>query len=184
MGYEKQSIMNDAQLKDLVRSWKDFPTKGILFKDMNPLLNDPDSLNYLDDKLYKTCTNVQMNKIAAIESRGFIIGSLLAKSLNKGLILIRKEGKLPGPTIKQSYDIEYGTGIMEIQNDAILEGEKILIVDDLLATGGTAIAAASLVEKLGGTVVGFVFIICLNYLEGMNKLRNHGYNVSCILEYY
>jgi adenine phosphoribosyltransferase len=184
MGYEKQSIMNDAQLKDLVRSWKDFPTKGILFKDMNPLLNDPDSLNYLDDKLYKTCTNVQMNKIAAIESRGFIIGSLLAKSLNKGLILIRKEGKLPGPTVKQSYDIEYGTRIMEIQNDAILEGEKILIVDDLLATGGTAIASASLVEKLGGTVVGFVFIICLNYLEGMNKLRNHGYNVSCILEYY
>jgi adenine phosphoribosyltransferase len=184
MGYEKQSIMNDAQLKDLVRSWKDFPTKGILFKDMNPLLNDPDSLNYLDDKLYKTCTNLQMNKIAAIESRGFIIGSLLAKSLNKGLILIRKEGKLPGPTVKQSYDIEYGTRIMEIQNDAILEGEKILIVDDLLATGGTAIASASLVEKLGGTVVGFVFIICLNYLEGMNKLRNHGYNVSCILEYY
>lgn len=176
--------MNDAQFKDLVKSWNDFPTKGISFKDINPLLNAPDSLNYLDDKLYKTCTNVQMNKIAAIESRGFIIGSLLAKSLNKGLILIRKEGKLPGPTIKQSYDIEYGTRIMEIQNDAILDGEKILIVDDLLATGGTAIAAASLVEKLGGIVVGFVFIICLNYLEGMNKLRNHGYNVSCILEYY
>jgi adenine phosphoribosyltransferase len=141
-------------------------------------------LNYLDEKLYKMCTNVQVNKIAAIESRGFIIGSLLAKSLNKGLILIRKEGKLPGPTIKQSYNIEYGTRNMEIQNDAILEGEKILIVDDLLATAGTAIASASLVEKLGGAVVGFVFIICLNYLEGMNKLRNHGYNVNCILEYY
>ena len=176
--------MNDAQFKNLVRSWKDFPTKGILFKDINPLLSTPDSLNYLNEKLYKMCTNVQMNKIAAIESRGFIIGSLLAKSLNKGLILVRKEGKLPGPTIKQSYNIEYGTRIMEIQNDAILDGEKILIVDDLLATGGTAIASASLVEKLGGTVVGFVFIICLNYLEGVNKLRNHGYNVNCILEYY
>ena len=176
--------MNDAQFKALVRSWKDFPTKGISFKDINPLLSTPDSLNYLNEKLYKMCTNVQMNKIAAIESRGFIIGSLLAKSLNKGLILIRKEGKLPGPIIKQSYDIEYGTRIMEIQNDAILDGEKILIVDDLLATGGSAIAAASLVEKLGGTVVGFVFVICLNYLEGMNKLRNHGYNFNCILEYY
>ena len=176
--------MNDAQFKNLVRSWKDFPTNGISFKDINPLLSTPDSLNYLDEKLYKMCTNVQVNKIAAIESRGFIIGSLLAKSLNKGLILIRKEGKLPGPTIKESYDIEYGTRIMEIQNDAILDGEKILIVDDLLATGGSAIAAASLVEKLGGTVVGFVFIICLNYLEGMNKLRNHGYNANCILEYY
>ena len=176
--------MNDAQFKDLVRSWKDFPTKGISFKDINPLLSTPDSLNYLDEKLYKMCTNVQVNKIAAIESRGFIIGSLLAKSLNKGLILIRKEGKLPGPIIKEPYDIEYGTRIMEIQNDAILDGEKILIVDDLLATGGSAIAAASLVEKLGGAVVGFVFIICLNYLEGMNKLRNHGYNANCILEYY
>ena len=176
--------MNDAQFKNLVRSWKDFPTKGISFKDINPLLSTPDSLNYLNEKLYKMCTNVQMNKIAAIESRGFIIGSLLAKSLNKGLILIRKEGKLPGPTIKQSYNIEYGTRIMEIQNDAILDGEKILIVDDLLATGGSAIASASLVERLGGAVVGFVFIICLNYLEGMNKLRNHGYNINCILEYY
>ena len=176
--------MNDAQFKNLVRSWKDFPTKGISFKDINPLLSTPDSLNYLNEKLYKMCTHVQMNKIAAIESRGFIIGSLLAKSLNKGLILIRKEGKLPGPTIKQSYDIEYGTRIMEIQNDAILDGEKILIVDDLLATGGSAIASASLVERLGGAVVGFVFIICLNYLEGMNKLRNHGYNINCILEYY
>ena len=176
--------MNDAQFKNLVRSWKDFPTKGISFKDINPLLSTPDSLNYLNEKLYKMCTNVQMNKIAAIESRGFIIGSLLAKSLNNVLILIRKEGKLPGPTLKQSYDIEYGTRIMEIQNDAILDGEKILIVDDLLATGGSAIAAASLVERLGGAVVGFVFIICLNYLEGMNKLRNHGYNVNCILEYY
>jgi len=129
------------------------------------------------------CTNIQMNKIAAIESRGFIIGALLAMRLSKGLVLIRREGKLPGPTIKQSYSIEYGTRIMEIQNDGILSGEKILIADDLLATGGTAIAAASLVEKLGGKVVGFVFIICLNYLEGMDKLRNHGYSVKSILEY-
>lgn len=129
------------------------------------------------------CNNFQINKVAAIESRGFMLGSMLAISLSKGLVLIRKEGKLPGPTIKESYSIEYGTRVMEIQNDAILSGEKILIVDDLLATGGTAIASASLVEKLGGTVVGFVFIICLNYLEGVYKLKNHGYNVNCILEF-
>ena len=175
--------MDDSKFKDLVRSWSDFPTKGVTFKDINPLLRTPESLNYLNEKLFNMCTNIQMNKIAVIESRGFIVGSLLAKSLRKGLILIRKQGKLPGPTIKQSYSIEYGTGIMEIQTDAILSGEKILIADDLLATGGTATAAASLVEKLGGTVVGFVFIICLNYLEGVDKLKNHGYNVSCILEY-
>ncbi len=175
--------MNDVEFKDLVRTWKDFPTNGILFKDINPLLRTPDSLNYLNEKLSNMCTNIQMNKIGAIESRGFIIGALLAMRLSKGLVLIRKEGKLPGPTIKQSYSIEYGTRIMEIQNDAILSGEKILIADDLLATGGSAIAAASLVEKLGGKVVGFVFIICLNYLEGMDKLRNHGYSVKSILEY-
>jgi adenine phosphoribosyltransferase len=133
--------------------------------------------------LFGMCNNFQINKVAAIESRGFMIGSMLAMSLSKGLVLIRKEGKLPGPTIKESYSIEYATRVMEIQNDAILSGEKILIADDLLATGGTAIASASLVEKLGGTVVGFVFIICLNYLEGLDKLKNHGYNVNCILEF-
>jgi adenine phosphoribosyltransferase len=175
--------MNDVEFKELVRTWKDFPTNGILFKDINPLLRTPDSLNYLNEKLFNMCTNIQMNKIAAIESRGFVIGALLAMRLSKGLVLIRKEGKLPGPTIKQSYNIEYGTRIIEIQNDGILSGEKILIADDLLATGGTSIAAASLVEKLGGKVVGFVFIICLNYLEGMDKLRNHGYSVKSILEY-
>jgi adenine phosphoribosyltransferase len=175
--------MNDVEFKDLVRTWKDFPTNGILFKDINPLLRTPDSLNYLNEKLFNMCTNIQMNKIAAIESRGFIIGALLAMRLSKGLVLIRKEGKLPGPTIKQSYSIEYGTRVIEIQNDGIQSGEKILIADDLLATGGTSIAAASLVEKLGGKVVGFVFIICLNYLEGMDKLRNHGYSVKSILEY-
>jgi len=175
--------MNDTEFKGLVRSWNDFPTKGILFKDINPLLGTTDSLTYIDKKLYNFCTNVEINKIAAIESRGFIIGSLLARSLGKGLILIRKEGKLPGPTIKESYSIEYGSRVMEIQDDAIFSGEKILIADDLLATGGTAIAAASLVEKLGGTVAGFVFIICLNYLEGVDKLKHEGYNVKCILEY-
>jgi adenine phosphoribosyltransferase len=99
------------------------------------------------------------------------------------LVLIRKEGKLPGPTIKQSYTIEYGTRVMEIQEDSILNGEKVLIADDLLATGGTALAAASLVEKLGATVVGFVFIISLNYLEGPNKLKDQGYKVNSILEF-
>lgn len=175
--------MNDAEFRNLVRSWNDFPTKGISFKDINPLLRTPESMNYLDKKLSEICCNIQTSKIAAIESRGFVIGSLLATSLRKGLILIRKEGKLPGPTIKESYSIEYGTRVMEIQEDAILKGEKVLIADDLLATGGTAIAAASLVEKLGGTVVGFVFIICLNYLDGVDTLENKGYDVKCIMEF-
>jgi len=103
--------------------------------------------------------------------------------MRKGLVLIRKEGKLPGPKIKETYNIEYGTRVMEIQEDAILKGEKVLIADDLLATGGTAVAAASLVEKLGGTVVGFVFIICLNYLDGTDTLKSKGYDVRCIMEF-
>lgn len=175
--------MNDAEFRNLVRSWNDFPTKGISFKDINPLLRTPESMNYLDKRLFEICENIQTSKIAAIESRGFVIGSLLANSLGKGLILVRKEGKLPGPTIKESYSIEYGTRVMEIQEDAILKGEKVLIVDDLLATGGTANAAASLVEKLGGSVVGFVFIICLNYLDGVDTLKNKGYDLKCIMEF-
>lgn len=140
-------------------------------------------MNYLHKRLVDICSNFEVSKIASIEARGFFVGSLLASSLHKGLVLIRKEGKLPGPTVKESYTIEYGTRVMEIQQDAILSGEKILIVDDLLATGGTALAAASLVEKLGATVVGFVFIICLNYLEGHRKLRDKGYEVNTILEF-
>ncbi len=175
--------MNEAEFKDLVKIWPDFPTNGISFKDVNPLIRSSESLHYLHKRLFDICKNLEITKIAAIEARGFFVGSLLALSLNKGLVLIRKEGKLPGPTIKESYTIEYGTRVMEIQEDAILNGEKILIADDLLATGGTALAAASLVEKLGAIVVGFVFIISLNYLEGPNKLRNQGYKVKSILEF-
>jgi len=175
--------MDDIEFKDLIKTWPDFPTKGISFKDVNPLIRTSESLNYLHKRLVDICSSFEVSKIAAIEARGFFMGSLLASSLNKGLVLIRKEGKLPGPTVKETYRIEYGTRIMEIQEDAILSGEKILIVDDLLATGGTALAAASLVEKLRATVVGFVFIISLNYLEGPNKLRDKGYKVNTILEY-
>lgn len=175
--------MNDAEFKDLVKIWPDFPTNGISFKDVNPLIRSSESVNYLHKRLFDICNNLEISKIAAIEARGFFVGSLLGISLNKGLVLIRKEGKLPGPTIKESYTIEYGTRVMEIQEEAILNGDKILIADDLLATGGTALAAASLVEKLGAIVVGFVFIISLNYLEGPNKLKNKGYKVNSILEF-
>jgi adenine phosphoribosyltransferase len=175
--------MNDAEFKDLVKIWPDFPTNGISFKDVNPLIRSSESLNYLHKRLFDICKNLKITKVAAIEARGFFVGSLLGISLNKGLVLIRKEGKLPGPTIKESYTIEYGTRVMEIQEEAILNGDKILIADDLLATGGTALAAASLVEKLGAIVVGFVFIISLNYLEGPNKLKNKGYKVNSILEF-
>jgi adenine phosphoribosyltransferase len=175
--------MNDAEFKALVRIWPDFPTKGISFKDVNPLIKTYESLNYLDKRLYEICGSLEISKVAAIEARGFFVGSLLASSLKKGLVLIRKEGKLPGPIVKEPYTIEYGTRVMEIQEDAILSGEKILIADDLLATGGTALAAASLVEKLGATVVGFVFIICLNYLEGLDILKKKGYKVNSIVEF-
>ncbi len=106
--------MNDAEFKDLVKIWPDFPTNGISFKDVNPLIRSSESVNYLHKRLFDICNNLEISKIAAIEARGFFVGSLLALSLNKGLVLIRKEGKLPGPTIKESYAIEYGTRVMEI----------------------------------------------------------------------
>jgi adenine phosphoribosyltransferase len=164
-----------VNLKDKIAEIPDFPKKGILFRDISPLLRDPASLSLVVDEFARLIHPKDVDLFAGIESRGFPLACALGLKYNKGMIMIRKEGKLPGVTHKISYDIEYGTATMEIQKDIIKKGEKIFICDDLLATGGTAKAAAKLVEKIGGIVAGFAFIIELTDLKGSKAIKNYRY---------
>ena len=168
-------------LKKVVRSFPDFPKKGILFRDITPLLKDPLVLDYVIKQIAEQSVIAGVDLVAGIESRGFLFGSCLAFKLGKGFIIVRKAGKLPGETVKTSYTIEYGTASIELQADAITKGQKVLIVDDLLATGGTAAAAAELVEQLGGIVSGLAFVIELAGLNGRAKLDN--YSVHSLVKY-
>ena len=145
-------------LRDKISEFPNFPKKGILFRDFSPILKDPSSLSFIADEFAKYFHPKNVDLFAGIESRGFILASILASRYNKGMIMIRKAGKLPGKTTKLSYTIEYGKDTIEIQKDIIKEGQKILICDDLLATGGTAKASAKLIEKVGGQVTGFLFL--------------------------
>ena len=175
--------MQDNVFKSLVGIWPNFPRDGVLFKDINPVLRNNEALNYITEKLSEQLVSNQIDMVAAIESRGFIIGSLLAIKLNKGLILMRKAGKLPGPTVSEQYNIEYGSAVMEVQIDAIKAGQRILLADDLIATGGTAIAAANIIQRLGGVIVGFVFVIDIKNLGGTAELAKRGFKVNSLLEY-
>ena len=175
--------MNEIDLAVLIKNCPDFPRQGIMFRDINPLLRTGHALNYIANKFHRQFNKFPIDYIAGIESRGFVIATALALDFNKGLIMIRKAGKLPGQTIKKSYDIEYGRAVMEIQKDAIKPYENILIADDLIATGGSAVAAANLIEQLGGIVTGFAFVIELAGLEGANKLRTLGYKVETLVVY-
>ena len=168
-------------LKKIIRSFPDWPKPGVIFRDIMPLLKDPQALKYTVDEIMRQWSGKEIDLIAGIESRGFIFGALLAQHLQKGFVAIRKEGKLPGETLRVSYTIEYGSATMEIQKDAVKPGDRVLIVDDLLATGGTAKAAAELIEKLGGMVVGFAFVIVLLDLKGREKLK--GYTVTSLVTY-
>ena len=175
--------MQDNVFKSLVGLWPGFPRNGVLFKDINPVLRNKEALNYITEKLGQQLVPNQIDMVAAIESRGFIIGSLLAMKLNKGLILMRKAGKLPGPTVSEPYSIEYGSAVLEVQIDAIKAGQRILLADDLIATGGTAIAAANIIQRLGGVIVGFVFVIDIKNLGGTAELAKRGFKVNSLLEY-
>lgn len=170
-------------IQKLIKDYPDFPKEGILFRDINPVFRDGRSLNLLADYFYNEYKKEDVDYVAGIEARGFILSTLLGQKFNKGVIMVRKAGKLPGNTIKQSYDIEYGNAIMELQSDSINRNDNILIADDLLATGGTASAAAKLVEKLGGKVIGFAFIVELSSLGGGMILRQKGYNVHSMVKY-
>jgi len=168
-------------LKEKILEFPNFPKKGILFRDFSPILKDPSALSFIADEFGKYFHPKDIDVFAGIESRGFILACILASRYNKGLVMIRKEGKLPGKTIKISYKIEYGQDTIEIQKDLIKEGERVLICDDLLATGGTAKASAKLIEKVGGKITGFAFIIELTELNGMKGINQ--YNCKSLVKY-
>ena len=168
-------------LKDKIGDYPNFPKKGILFRDFSPILGDPSALSFMVEEFSKKFHPNDVDVFAGIESRGFIIACALAIKYNKGMILVRKAGKLPGKIVKASYTLEYGKATLEVQKDVIHEGQRVLICDDLLATGGTAKAAAKLIEKIGGTVMGFAFIIELLELNGRAKIKD--YRSESLVEY-
>ncbi len=168
-------------LKEKIRVIDDFPTKGISFKDITTLLKDANALNECINQMVERFKDIQVDMIVGPESRGFIFATPLAYLLNTGFIPVRKPGKLPAEIINYEYSLEYGTDKLEIHKDSITPGQKVLIIDDLLATGGTMYATIKLVEKLGGEVVGLGFLIELKDLNGREKLK--GYKVESLIQY-
>jgi adenine phosphoribosyltransferase len=169
------------QLSETIRSIPDFPKKGILFRDITTLLKDSDSLKNAVNLLTKHYENSKIDKVVCIESRGFILGSALAVSLGAGFVPIRKKGKLPAAVLSEQYALEYGTDVIEMHVDALQPGERIVLHDDLLATGGTMSAAIKLVEKLHANIAGISFLIELSFLHGREHLQN--YDVYSLIQY-
>jgi len=168
-------------LKRYIRSIPDWPKKGILFRDITPLLADPKAFSAAVDALCAGFTEAGVEYVAAVEARGFIFGAAVARKLGVGFVPIRKKGKLPFKTESVSYDLEYGTDTLEVHSDAIAKGAKVLMVDDLLATGGTMAAACKLIEKIAGQIVGITFLIELRELAGREKLSQ--YKIKVIISY-
>ena len=168
-------------LVSYIRTVPDFPKKGIMFRDITTLLKDANALQQAVDVLYERYKGDRISKVICVESRGFILGAALALRLHAGFVPIRKKGKLPAATVRQEYALEYGTDEIEIHKDAIDPGERVLIHDDLLATGGTVRAACKLVENLGATIVGLSFLIELSFLKGRTHLES--YDVFSIIKY-
>ena len=166
-----------TNIQSLIRTIPHYPKHGIMFRDITTLLKDPKGLSMVVDGLAEHFSQQKIDKIAGIEARGFIIGAALAYKLGVGFVPIRKAGKLPAQTISQSYQLEYGTDTMEVHADAITQGERVLLVDDLIATGGTAEAGVALIQKLGGVVVGSAFVIDLPELGGTKRLQEKGLQV-------
>lgn len=171
------------QIKSVIRDVPDFPKKGIMFKDITPLLLDPKLCTRIVDALAEKFESLNIDAIAAIEARGFFFGLMIAQRLKKPFIPIRKEGKLPYTTIKKTYALEYGSATIEMHQDAITPGQNVLIHDDLLATGGTGVAASELVKELGGNIAGFSFIVDLTFLNGDEKLLPFSENIISLVEY-
>lgn len=172
-------------IKSKIRTIPNYPKKGIMFRDITTLIKDPVGFRLVVDNFTQRYiqTDFEFDTIVGIESRGFIIGSALSYALGKGFIPIRKKGKLPAEVVSQEYSLEYGTDHIEIHKDALKKGERVILVDDLLATGGTAMAAAALVEKLGGIVVEMAFIVDLPEVGGRKKLTDKGYKLFALTEF-
>jgi len=169
------------ELKEKIRNIPDFPVKGIQFKDITTLLKDKEAFKCSIDKITRHCKKYQIDYIAGIEARGFIIGAPVAYQLGVGFLPIRKPEKLPSEVERISYELEYGKNVLEIHKDAIDSGDKIMVIDDLLATGGTTAAVFKLIEKLGGKVIGASFIIELAFLNPREKLK--GYDIFSLVQY-
>jgi len=171
------------KLSAAIRDVPDFPKPGILFKDISPIMLDAKLSNEIVEYLFEQYRDQQIEAIAGIESRGFLFGYPLAMRLGIPFILIRKQGKLPYKKTSHAYDLEYGNAVIEIHDDAVLPGQRVLIHDDLLATGGSADAAAVLVKKCGGEVAGFNFLVGLSFLNGEEKLISHTENISSLITF-
>lgn len=170
-------------VKDYIRTIVDFPHDGIMFRDVTTLFADPRGFRMCIDQMLHPYAGAPIDKVVGLEARGFILGGAIAHQLGTGFVPIRKKGKLPGTTISQDYKLEYGEAIVEIHDDAIEAGERILVVDDLLATGGTAEAGITLIERLGGNIVGCSFIVDLPELGGRKKLESMNMDVQVLCEF-
>jgi adenine phosphoribosyltransferase len=175
--------MIESKIKSTVRDVNDFPKAGIVFKDITPILKDPHLCMEITKALAEQLKDVGIDVVAGIESRGFLFGPTLAQLLNVPFVPIRKAGKLPYKTVKQSYDLEYGTATIELHEDALIAGQKVLIHDDLLATGGTVVAASKLVMQLGAEVAGYSFIIALDFLNGRVRLAPYNTQIFSLASY-
>jgi len=172
-------------IKSKIRTIPDYPKKGIMFRDITTLIKDPVGFRLVIDNLTQRYikNDIDFDIIVGIEARGFIIGGALSYTLGKGFVPIRKIGKLPGEVVSHEYELEYGTDTVEMHKDSVANGEKVLVIDDLLATGGTALAAAALIEKLGGKVAEMSFIVNLPDVGGEKRLKDKGYGVFCLTEF-
>ena len=170
-------------VKDYIRTIPDFPHEGIMFRDVTTLFADPRGFRMAIDQLLHPYAGEPIDRVVGLEARGFILGGAIAHQLSLGFVPIRKKGKLPGKTIEQAYQLEYGEAVMEVHDDALNPGERVLLVDDLLATGGTAEAGIKLIEQMGASVMGCAFIIDLPELGGRKKLEDMGMNVHILCEF-
>ena len=170
-------------LKKHIRSIPDYPKKGILFRDITTLIKNAKAFRYVNDKIIEISKKIEFDKVSAIESRGFIFASTVSYVLKKPFILLRKKNKLPADTHSVDFKLEYGDATIEVHKDSISKGEKVLVIDDLIATGGTADAAAKLIELSGGSVAGFIFVINLFDLPGNDLLKKKGYKTQSLVEF-
>ena len=170
-------------LKKYIRSIQDYPKKGILFRDITTLIKNPEAFRFANDKIIEIAKKIDFDKVAAIESRGFVFASTVSYALNKPFILLRKKNKLPAETHSVDFTLEYGDATIEVHKDSINNGEKVLVIDDLIATGGTAEAAAKLIKISGGSVAGFIFVINLFDLPGNKLLKDKGFKTECLIEF-
>ena len=170
-------------IKSKIRTIPDFPQKGIMFRDVTTLLKDPEGFKEVTEKFIERYKGMDIDYVMGMEARGFILGGALAFALGKGFIPVRKPGKLPCESISYEYDLEYGKGTLEVHTDAIKKGDRILLIDDLLATGGTALAGARLAEQLGGEIVEMAFIVDLPDVGGRKRLAGEGYKVFYLVEF-